>query len=281
MNLILGDCLERMREIPDGSVDIVVTDPPYGINYKDWDVLHNNTNRGLMGASPAQEKTAIFKSRGKPLNGWSNSDKSQGLQVQEWHKVWLEEIFRLTKPLSPILIMTGRQWQHRAVCAAEDVGFVFKDSLTWDKGAAPFRAQRVNCVLRGSGTLEVEDVYRLGNLAPRCEPIVWMFKPYKLGTTVTEHFLNSGLGCFSSKELTSNLISIPSKVVNKRHETQKPIELMELLISLVSQEGHCVLDPFMGSGTTGVACKNLHRKFIGIEKDEKYFEIAKARIEAA
>ena len=65
------------------------------------------------------------------------------------------------------------------------------------------------------------------------------------------------------------------------HPTQKPVALMEYLIKTYTLEGETILDFTMGSGTTGVACKNLNRKFIGIEKDEKYFEIAKARIEAA
>ena len=62
------------------------------------------------------------------------------------------------------------------------------------------------------------------------------------------------------------------------HPTQKPLELMELLVKTFSDENDIILDPFMGSGTTGVACKNLNRNFIGIEKDEKYFNIAKDRI---
>ena len=63
------------------------------------------------------------------------------------------------------------------------------------------------------------------------------------------------------------------------HPTQKPVELLEYLIKTYSNEGDTILDFTMGSGSTGVACKNINRKFIGIEKDEKYFNIAKERIE--
>jgi len=69
--------------------------------------------------------------------------------------------------------------------------------------------------------------------------------------------------------------------LNKLHPTQKPIALMEYLIKTYTNEGETVLDFTMGSGTTGVACSNLNRKFIGIELDDKYFEIAKERIEKA
>ena len=68
---------------------------------------------------------------------------------------------------------------------------------------------------------------------------------------------------------------------NKQHPTEKPIELMKLYIENSSNQNDTVLDPFMGSGSTGVACKNINRNFIGIELDENYFNIAKKRIEEA
>ena len=277
-SLLFGDCLERMKEIPDGSVDVIISDIPYGIDYAEWDVLHNNTNSALLGTSPAQEKSKLFKSRGKPLNGWSEADKQKGIEFQEWCKSWLEEVYRVTKPCSPIMIMCGRQLQHRFTCTAEDVGFVFKDYITWDKQQAPFRAQRINCVLHQRGNELVSDSIRLGNLAPQCEPIVWLFKPYQVGTTVTDCFINDKLGCFDSDVLKTNLLSVKSKVTNKQHETQKPVELMETIIKLVSQEGQTVLDMFIGSGSTGVAALSTGRKFLGIEVDVNYFNISKERL---
>ena len=277
-SLLFGDCLERMKEIPDGSVDVIISDIPYGIDYAEWDVLHNNTNSALLGTSPAQEKSKLFKSRGKPLNGWSEADKQKGIEFQEWWKSWLEEVYRVTKPCSPIMIMCGRQLQHRFTCTAEDVGFVFKDYITWDKQQAPFRAQRINCVLQQRGNDLVSDSIRLGNLAPQCEPIVWLFKPYQVGTTVTDCFINDKLGCFDSDVLKTNLLSVKSKVTNKQHETQKPVELMETIIKLVSQEGQTVLDMFIGSGSTGVAALSTGRKFLGIEVDVNYFNISKERL---
>lgn len=76
--LMFGDCLERMKEIPDGSVDVVVSDIPYGIDFSNWDITHSNTNSALLGASPAQSKSRVFKTRGKPKNGWSKNDASRG-----------------------------------------------------------------------------------------------------------------------------------------------------------------------------------------------------------
>ena len=78
---------------------------------------------------------------------------------------------------------------------------------------------------------------------------------------------------------TSNILRIPNIIGNKLHPTEKPIELMKVLISNSSEQNDVVLDPFMGAGSCGVACKELRRDFIGIEIDKKYFDVAKERID--
>jgi site-specific DNA-methyltransferase (adenine-specific) len=270
-----GDCIASLRLLASNSVEALISDIPYGISFSEWDVLHSNTNSALLGSSPAQQ--GVFAKRGKPLNGWSEADREIGKEYQAWNEAWLVEAFRVLKPASPLLIMAGRQWQHRFILAMEEVGFVYKDLLIWDKVQAPARAQRVNCVLEKRGLSE-EANWRLGNLAPLHEPIVYGFKPYKIGTTVTDCFIKDGLGCFNADVANSNILRVSSRVKDKQHETQKPIELMELLVALVTKEGATVLDPFMGSGTTGVACKKLVRNFIGIEADEVYFNTARERL---
>lgn len=276
--LIYGDCIKELRSMESLSVDSMISDIPYGIDFAEWDVLHNNTNSALLGSSPKNKESKIFKTRGKPLNGWSEQDKERGNEFMQWTESWLAEAYRVLKPCSPVLIMCGRQFQHKFVSAAENVGFVFKDTLSWNKGKAPFRAQRINCVLSQRGVEQEVDDWRLGNLAPVVEPIVYMFKPYPVGTTITSQFVDSGLGCFNGDVLTSNLINISSTVNNKHHETQKPVALMELLVKLVTKKGHTILDPFMGSGTTGEACQTLSRNFIGIEKNEEHFKYAENRL---
>ena len=193
----------------------------------------------------------------------------------------MTELFRITKPCSPILLMTGRQYQHRAILAAEDSGFVLKDTIYWDKTKAPLRAQRVKCVIEARGGSSISESHRLGNLAPRIEPIVYLFKPYPIGATVTDQYINTGLGCFDSSVLCENLVVANSHIKNRLHETEKPLSLFEILVELVTNKGHSVIDPFMGSGTTGVACANTGRKFIGIEMDTGYYEIAEKRIAEA
>lgn len=278
-HLMFGDCLERMKEIPDSSVDVCISDIPYGIDFDTWDITHNNSNSALLGQSPKNMESKLFKSRGKPLNGWSQEDKQRTKQFQEWCSTWLGEVFRVLKPCSPILIMCGRQNQHRFTCASEDAGFILKDVITWNKGKAPFRAQKVSNIYEQRGLpLDYEGDWRLGNLSPYCEPIVYMFKPYKVGTTITNQFMENKLGCFDANILTKNIVDVSSLSKNSNHPTEKPVELMETLVKLVSVEGSTVLDMFTGSGSTGVACLNTNRSFIGIEMNEKYFYIAAKRI---
>ena len=278
--LMFGDCLERMKEIPDGSVDAIVSDIPFGIDFDHWDITHKNTNSALLGQSPQNVNSSVFKSRGKPLNGWSKEDKERTNQFQEWCSTWLGEVYRVLKPCSPILIMCGRQNQHRFTCAAEDAGFILKDVITWNKGKAPFRAQKVSNIYEQRRLpLDYEGDWRLGNLSPYCEPIVYMFKPYKVGTTITDQFIENKLGCFNSEVLMKNLIEITSLSKNENHPTEKPITLMETLVRLVTIEGSTILDPFSGSGSTGVACLNTNRKFLGVEMEEKYFDIGVKRMQ--
>ncbi len=275
-----GNCLELMPQIPSGSVDAIISDIPYGINFSQWDVLHNNTNSALLGSSPAQSKSNLFKSRGKPKNGWSESDKSIGLEFQEFCRSFLIESERILKPCGYIICFTGRQYQHRYTIAAEDCGLTYMDTIAWNKVNAPLRAQRIGQVI-GKRCGDYSDERRLGNLAPVFEPIVVCRKGYPIGGTVTDAYLEHGTGTFSTECITSNLISHTSRVECKHHETQKPVELMEILVRTFTKENQVIVDPFMGSGTTGVACMNTNRNFIGIEQDEKYFQIAKERIENA
>lgn len=110
---------------------------------------------------------------------------------------------------------------------------------------------------------------------------MYLFKPYPIGATVTDQYINTGLGCFDSSVLCENLVVANSHIKNRLHETEKPLSLFEILVELVTNKGHSVIDPFMGSGTTGVACANTGRKFIGIEMDTGYYEIAEKRIAEA
>ena len=279
--LINSDCVDAMKTINDSFIDVVITDIPYGIGYSDWDVLHNNTNSALGGSSKHQKEDTSFKKRGKPINGWSESDKKIPYEYQEWCSKWAKELFRITKEGSPILIFSSRRLQHRVCNALEDNGFMIRDILIWEKDKCNAKAQRISNVLskRGINDKKYQN-YRLGNLAPYYEPIIFAMKPYK--HTLTDCILENDIGgiyCDEDK-IPSNIIKVNCNKKNLYHETEKPVDLIEKLINIFSiNSEHIVLDFTMGSGTTGVACMKLGRKFIGIELDKNYFDIAEKRIQ--
>ena len=284
----LGDCLKHLPNISDKSIDLFLSDIPYGISLDDWDVLHNNTNSALLGSSPAQKGKSGFKRRGKPINGWSQSDRNIGLEYQNWCKSWAEIVSPKMKDGASLFVFGARRTVHRVINAFEDTGLLLKDTLVWKKPSAHHRAQRVSIVLERRGLKEEAEKWkgwRLGNLAPIWEPIVWFIKPYKIGGTITDNILKNNLGAMNVEDCKikgsspSNILAFgfESKEV-RTHEAQKPLKLIEYLIKLTTIEGQTVLDPFMGSGTTGIAAKNLNRNFIGFEINERFQKICRDRI---
>ncbi len=294
--VIVGDSIEIVKSIESESIHAIISDIPYGIGCDDWDVLHNNTNSALGGSSNAQlAGGGLFKRRGKPLNGWSEADKKIPLEYQEWCSSWATEWLRVLKPGASCFIFAGRRYAHRCIIALEDTGFTFKDMLSWEKESAAHRAQRLSVIYERREDLENAskwEGWRVANLRPLFEPILWFQKPYKTGGSIASNVLEYGVGAWNEtamqryninhgkEAVCSNIIKVR---INERdrglHVAQKPLQLMELLVSLVTTEGETVLDPFMGSGTTCVAARNLGRNYIGIEINEKFAEIARRRLE--
>ena len=284
------DCIENLSVIPSESIHLILSDIPYGIAADDWDVIHDNTNSALLGTSPAQRKAgAVFSKRGKPINGWSAADRLIPKQYYDWCSSWASEWFRVLKPGASAFVFAGRRFSHRCITALEDAGFSLKDSLAWLRGRAPHRAQRLSVVFdRRDDTENAKawEGWRVGNLRPIFEPIIWVTKPYKIGTTIADNVLAHQVGAYdqsSFERLTGrpdNVLEIgfdPSEAGH--HPTQKPVRLMKALIALTTQPGQIVLDPFAGSGTTAVAAHLLDRQFIAFERDPKYAEIARSRLQ--
>jgi site-specific DNA-methyltransferase (adenine-specific) len=287
--ILEGDSVELLRDVPESSIHLIVSDIPYGIGTDDWDILHSNSNSAYLGASPAQERAgAIFKKRGKPLNGWSEADRKIPHEYYDWCSTWAKDWFRIVKPGASIFVFAGRRLQHRCVAALEDAGLTFKDILGWLRPRAPHRAQRVSVVFEKRGdaaNAEAWQGWRVGNLRPRFEPILWFVKPYPIGTTIADNVLNYDVGAFNEDAYTSyagqpdNWLEIEFETGESGlHPTQKPVRLMEALIALASRPGQIVLDPFAGSGSTLVAARNLGRRFIGVELDPSHVAVARRRL---
>jgi DNA modification methylase len=231
--LMLGDCLERMKEIPDGSVDMILTDPPYGTTACKWDsvipldLMWDQLKRII------KPNGAIVMTASQPFTTTLISSNMKMFKYcWTWDKV---------KP------STGLHAKVMPLRSTEDI-------VVFGKGKILYKPQMVNKKLR------VEDKNDSNGEAFG-------------GNRVKRKHNNNGLG------YPKNLLKLSNaNQKDRQHPTQKPVELMEYLIKTYTNEGETVLDFTMGSGTTGVAAKNLNRKFIGIEMDEKYFNIGKSRI---
>lgn len=289
-SVLHGDCIELIRQMPSNSVHLIASDIPYGIGAEDWDVLHDNTNSAYLGSSPAQAKAgAVFKKRGKPINGWSEADRAIPRQYYEWCSKWAAEWLRVLKPGGTAFVFAGRRLSHRCIVAMEDAGFSYKDMLAWMRDRAPHRAQRVSAVFERRGDTDAAtdwEGWRVGNLRPLFEPILWFTKPYKIGTTIADNALTHGVGAYNQEaflrycQSPDNVIDLGFKTKEGGlHPTQKPVSLMQALIELTTKEGQIVFDPFAGSGTTLVAAKNLQRHYIGIELENQYVNVARNRLQ--
>lgn len=286
--IINGDCLTELKKLPDNSVHLILSDIPYGIGLEDWDVLHSNTNSALLGSSPAQAKAgAIFKKRGKPINGWSDADRAIPREYYEWCSTWAPEWTRVLKPGGSVLMFAGRRLMHRGIAALEDAGLNYRDLLAWMRTKAPHRAQRLSIVFDKRGDKSSSSKWqnwRVGNLRPTFEPIVWCFKPYRV--TIADNVLENGVGAYNEEAFT-RAFGKPDNVLpagfapgeGGLHSAQKPVSLMGALIELTTQPGQVVLDPFAGSGTTLVAAKHLGRRYVGIEIDNQHCETARKRLD--
>ncbi len=284
---INADCREHLLKLEKESIHLVLSDIPYGIGIDEWDVLHNNTNSGLLGQSPAQRGKKAFKTRGKPIRGWSTADRSIGKEYQDWCDTWTRSLYEPLKEGASLFIFGARRTIHRAILSFEDSGFILKDLLSWKKSTAHHRAQKLSVILE-KRKLHKEskewEGWKLGNLAPIWEPVAWMFKPYR--DTITDNVLKNGVGamniedCLMNGKSPTNVLEFDfDKNEKQYHQAQKPVKLLEYFINLTTKANYVVLDPFAGSGSTLLACKNANRNFIGFEINKKYWEIGLKRLE--
>ena len=231
INLIHGDCLEEMKNIPDGSIDMVLTDPPYGTTQNKWDSV---IDLDLM------------------WHGLNRIVKDDGAVVMT-----------AQQPFTSHLIMSNPK--------------NFKYCWTWVKEAGTGFLNAKKYPLKDN-----EDVVVFCRKPHVYNPQMREGEPYTItqGKTKSKNY-----GTQTGATTVSDGKRYPLTTIHfardkgKVHPTQKPVALMEYLIKTYTNENETVLDFTMGSGTTGVACKNLNRNFIGIELDETYYNIAKQRIE--
>ena len=161
---------------------------------------------------------------------------------------------------------------HRCICALEDAGFIFKDMIAWEKEQAPHRAQRIKIIFERRGDIANSQKWqdwRVRNLRPIFELILWLMKPYKIGGTLADNVHDYEVGAFNNElwekysAMAANILKIKSdKKDHGLHPTQKSLQLLKALIELTTLKGQIILDPFCGSVSTLVAAKQLDRNFI-------------------
>jgi len=238
ITLLHGDCLEKMAEIPDGSVDMVLADPPYGTTACQWDSII-------------------------PLE-----------------PMW-EQLKRVIKPNGAIVLTASQPFTTKLIASNMDM---FKYCWVWEKSNtsnplnAPYQPLKVH-----------EDIVVFSLSASTYSKRGSMkYNPQKTDSTYYKGGKRSGgkmvfhtdpsnyIYAGSDKRYPRSVLKVNEQ--KGKHPTQKPVALMEYMIKTYTNEGETVLDFTMGSGTTGVACLNTNRSFIGIEKNLSYFNLATDRI---
>ncbi len=238
VDLRLGDCLDIMRTLPAASIDMIFTDPPYG---------HNNNNGDLI-----QRWEAAL---GRGESGAPRAIANDGIEANDLFRATLPEYKRLLREEGCCCCCCccccgggGPDPQFARWALWLDKVLTFKQMIVWDKGPM------------GMG---------------------WHYR--RSYETVLVAHKGSKCRWYDSSHKVENVIRDVRKIIPsaEQHPTEKPVELARRFIELHTRPADTVLDPFMGSGTTGVACVQTGRSFIGIEIEPKYFEMAQRRIAEA
>jgi site-specific DNA-methyltransferase (adenine-specific) len=242
MKLLLGDCLEQMKTIKDGSVDMILADLPYGTTACKWD--------NVIPFEPLwQHYWRVLKPNGAVVLFGSEpfSSHLRMSQIKHYKYDWV-----WNKVQAVAFLLAKKQPMRQT----ENISVFYKRQPTYNPQFTDKDATNIRRKSRTSGG-PTESYGKFQNAHERSIPY--------------------------AKSYPKNLITIPRVNSSKGriHPTVKPVALLEYLIKTYTLEGETVLDNTMGSGSTGVACVNTGRKFIGIEMDKNYFEIASKRIAEA
>ena len=237
VNLYIGDCLELMKDISSGSVELILTDPPYGTTNCRWDT------------------------------------------IIPFDPMW-EQLKRIIKPNGAICLFGGEPFSSALrMSNIKD----FKYDWYWQKTTPTGFLNAKKQPLRNIETISVfyskQPTYNPQKTYGHKRKV--SLAKHKQNCKKAEEYNDYCLASYDSTERypTQILQFKTDRQKSALHPTQKPVALLEYLIKTYTNEGETVLDFTMGSGSTGVACVNTNRNFIGIELDEGYFQIAKQRIE--
>jgi DNA modification methylase len=242
IDLRKGDCLELMKDLPDKSIDAIIADLPYGITKCKWDTI-------IPFDKLWEQYERIINDNGAIVLFGS-------------------------QPFTSMLIMSNLKWFKYEWIWKKNTGSGFATAkympMKYHEHILVFGRGRINYYPIPTKRNSEESINRSKYAINVCKDNTSNHIPMKRFKTIYDSETKSPESVLEFK-------SVPN-ARNKIHPTQKPVELIEYLIKTYTNEGETVLDNTMGSGTTGVACINTNRNFIGMELDDKYFEIAEKRI---
>ena len=245
MRLIHGDCLIEMKQIPDGSVDLVLADPPYGTTACKWDSIIPLEPMWAELKRVTKHNGAVVLMASQPFTTTLIASNSKNFKY-----TWIWEKNKVSGLI-----------KNQPIRAFEDITVFYRKPPTWNEIKIKRTELEYKMCKRVNDSASIGSVHRPNYnnvLIRKSAQEQWYKKPINILQ-------------FSSDD----------KRDGTGHPTQKPVALMEYLIRTYTNKGDTVLDFVMGSGTTGVACVNLNREFIGIEIDKTYCETAEKRIKDA
>ena len=299
-NIIIlnNDCMVELNKLKDNSIDCVITDPPYFI-----DKLDNKWSSNDV-------KNDVKNSHITHLPKGMKFDKIQVKNLYDYYLELSKLIFKKMKPGAYFLSFSSPRLYHAIAMSCEIAGFEIRDMINWTYTQSMPKGMSISHIIEKMKISEEEKIklieeykdYKTPQIRSCFEPICIAMKPIgKLTFIQNELNFKTGLLDFSQKVGINNdrvpaniitteefndmydknfMVSKPTKNErgdNNTHITVKPLALIEHLLKLFSKENSLIVDPFLGSGTTALACKNTNRKCIGIELNKEYYDICLSR----
>ena len=285
-----GDCVELLKSLPDNSVDCCITDPPYNYEFigQKWDNEEIKRRVDRVQQSKTLVKNIPY---GSGLSGgvrdkkWYERNRKNTVEYMQWIETWGKELLRVLKPGGYTFTFNSSRSIANVQVALENVGFYARDILVWRRNSGIPKGLNVSKKLEKMGNPN----YMKWDGWHSCfrnewEAISLVQKPLE------KNYINTlslyGVGLLHVKDSTGFCSNILENIVRDKiedfneHVTVKPLDLIKKLIkfAIPTNREYIVLDPFMGSGTTALAAKELGVHYIGFEKSNEYIEIAKKRL---
>ncbi len=303
IEIIHGNCVEEIEKVENNSIDCVITDPPYFIDKLD--------NKWSAEEVSADKKNSHIKHLPKGMK----FDKAQVKNLQVFYENVASKVFEKMKPGGYFLSFSSPRLYHAIAMACEDAGFEVRDMINWTYTQTMPKGMSMNHIIKKLDVTEEEKIelmeqykdFKTPQIRSCFEPICVAMKPLEKKMTFIKNEMKYGTGLLDfSQKVGEGVDRVPANVVTteafhesydqnflvpkpgkkekgegNHHITVKPVSLMEHLVRLFSKEGGLIMDPFLGSGTTALACKNTNRRCIGYEINKEYYDISKKRCDVA